>query len=288
MASDVLDSANAAQGQGEGGAERAYRLRYREPLKGRAAWTDTLEVLASHKSIRAYKPDPVTPETLRTLITAAQSAPSSSNLQFWSVVAVEDPERKARLAEYAGNQAHIANCPLFLVWIVDLARHEAFAKVEGISDDGLDYLESFVVGVVDATLAAQNLLTAAESLGLGGVYIGGMRNHPLEVSKELHLPPRTFAVFGMCLGYPVEGSKASVKPRLPQEVVLHHEHYTPAEQQLAGVMDYNAKARAFQEEQGMRIQDWTKQAATRMRGPEALSNRHVLREVLNRLGFQLK
>lgn len=286
MASDVLDNPAASNSEDE--AARAFRLRYREALEGSSAWTETLKVLTAHKSVRAYAEQPVTPETLQALILAAQSAPTSSNLQFWSVVAVEDQARKDRLAELAGGQVHISTCPLFLVWIVDLARAEALAKAEGIADEGLDYLEAFVVGVVDATLAAQNLFAAAESLGLGGVYIGGMRNHPLEVAKELHLPPRAFAVFGMCLGYPVEGSTASVKPRLPQGVVLHREHYTPVETQMPGVLDYNAKARGFQQEQGMRIQDWTKQAATRMRGPEALTNRHLLRECLNRLGFQLK
>ncbi len=245
-------------------------------------------MLTAHKSVRSYSDRPITPDVLQSLVLAAQSAPTSSNLQFWSVVAVEDQERKNRLSQYAGGQRHIETCPLFLVWIVDLARHAEFAKAEGIADEGLDYLEAFVVGVVDATLAAQTLFAAAESLGLGGVYIGGMRNHPIEVAHELHLPPRAFAVFGMCLGYPVEGSTASVKPRLPQEVVLHHEHYTPAPDQMPGVADYNAKARAFQVEQKMREQNWTAQAATRMRGPEALSGRHVLREVLNRLGFQLR
>lgn len=285
MASDVLDSTTAAESE----AARAYRLRYREAMEGASAWNDTLRVLTAHKSVRSYSDRKISPETLQTLILAAQSAPTSSNLQFWSVVAVEDQERKNRLSQYAGVQKHIETCPLFLVWIVDLARHAEFAKAEaGIGDGGLDYLEAFVVGVVDATLAAQNLFTAAESLGLGGVYIGGMRNNPIEVAHELHLPPQAFAVFGMCLGYPVEGSKASVKPRLPQEVVLHHEHYKPASEQMEGVAAYNAKARSFQVEQGMREQNWTTQAATRMRGPEALSGRHVLRECLNRLGFQLK
>ncbi|MEF2985466.1 nitroreductase family protein, partial [Pseudomonas aeruginosa] len=95
---------------------------------------------------------------------------SSSNLQTWSVVAVQDPDRKARLAELAGNQGHIREAPLFLVWVADLARTRAVATAAGSPAEGLDYLESLLVAVIDAALAAQNAVVALESLGLGAVY----------------------------------------------------------------------------------------------------------------------
>ena len=88
-------------------------------------------------------------------------------MQTWSVVAVEDPARKARLAELASGQKHIVQCPLYLVWCVDLARLAPRGRERQIVLDGLDYLEPFIVGVVDAALAAQNAAIALESLGLG-------------------------------------------------------------------------------------------------------------------------
>ena len=94
--------------------------------------------------------------------------------------------------------------------------------------EGTHYVEEFIVGVVDAALAAQSALIAAESLGLGGVYIGAMRNLPEQMAAELALPPHAFAVFGMSIGYPDPARETGIKPRLPQSVVLHREQYSAA------------------------------------------------------------
>ncbi len=92
------------------------------PFNPEQRWNDTLAVLLAHRSVRAYLPDVLPPQTLEILVAAAQSASTSSNLQTWSVVAVKDPVRKDTLAQLAGNQAHIRQCPLFLIWLADLAR----------------------------------------------------------------------------------------------------------------------------------------------------------------------
>lgn len=76
---------------------------------------------------------------------------------------------------------------------------------------------------IDAALAAQNATIAAESLGLGTVYIGGIRNQPVRVTETIQLPPHLFTVFGLCVGYPDEAKPAAIKPRLPQAAVLHRE-----------------------------------------------------------------
>jgi len=81
-----------------------------------------LRTLLGHRSVRDYSASPIGEETLRLLLAAAQSAASSSNLQLWSVVAIEDPERKRAVSELAGRQRHIVDCPLFLAWIADLHR----------------------------------------------------------------------------------------------------------------------------------------------------------------------
>ena len=187
--------------------------------------TPLIEQLLAHRSVRAYLPDPVSDAQLGAIIAAAQSAASSSNLNVWSVVAVRDAGTRARLAELAGNQAHVRDAPLQLVWLADLARLRRIAGQLARPSAGLDYTEMFITAVIDAALAAQNAAAAAESLGLGIVYIGGMRNHPEEVAALLELPPEVFAVFGMCLGTPDPAHPAEVKPRLPQPAVLHLERY---------------------------------------------------------------
>jgi nitroreductase len=249
-------------------------------------WNQTLTTLLTHCSVRAYLPDPLPSQTLELLVAAAQSAATSSNLQTWSVVAVEDPTRKDTLAQLAGNQAHIRQCPLFLVWLADLARLHQLAGQRGLSAAGLDYLEMFVTATIDATLAAQNATIAAESLGLGTVYIGGIRNQPEQVAKTLQLPPHLFAVFGLCVGYPDPAKPAAIKPRLPQASVLHRETYQA--EQAEAITQYNEIMQRFYESQQMNVAgDWVEHSIKRVATPQALSGRDRLKESLQRLGFPL-
>jgi nitroreductase len=268
--------------------QSALQQRYRTELPTGIAWNETLDVLLAHHSTRAFLTDPLPEETLETLIAAAQSAATSSNLQAWSVVAVEDPQRRARLAALAGNQQHIVVAPLFLAWLVDLNRLGKVAELGGNKAEALSYLECFLLGVIDAALAAQNAMVALQSLGLGAVYIGGMRNKPAEVATELNLPPHVFTVFGMAIGRPDPARPASVKPRLPQRALVSHEQYSFGEPQIQAIGIYNRALREFQREQGMTDQDWTTQVAKRLRSGKSLDGRDVLRQVLNGMGFELR
>jgi nitroreductase len=246
-----------------------------------------LQQLLSHRSVRAYLPTALPPGTLESLVAAAQSASSSANLQAWSVVAVEDSERKARLSVLAGNQAHIRQCPLFLVWLADLARLEQAAGELGQRAEGLDFLESLLVAIIDAALAAQNAVVALESQGLASVYIGGIRNQIEAVAQELALPQRVFPVFGLCVGYEDPGQPATVKPRLPQSAVLHRERYQLAEQLLA-MRDYDETMRQFYQAQGMRPAQWSQHSVERVASAKALQGRDRLKQALQRLGFEMR
>jgi nitroreductase len=278
------DNAKAA-----GDPRDLIRARYRrDDAPEPAAWSETLEVLLSHRSVRAYLPDALPEGTVETLVAAAQSAASSSNLQVWSVVAVEEPARKARLAALAGNQKHILEAPLLLVWLIDFDRLTQLSKADGVRSEALDYTETFLLGAVDTSLAAQSAVTALESLGLGSVYIGGIRNHPAEVAAELGLPAHVFALFGLVVGRPDPKRPTGVKPRLPQTSVLFREQYRWTDAQAQAAEGYNPAIRAFQREQGMVEKDWTQQARERTRGPSSMAGRHVLRDVLAKLGFELR
>jgi len=260
--------------------------RYRNDQRLEGRWNETVDTILSHRSVRQYLPTPVPYEAVELAVAAAQSAPSSSNLQAWSVVAVEDAGRRSRLNAVAGNQRQIAQAPLLLIWLADLARPRAIATERGSTAEGLDYIESFLLGVIDAALAAQNAVVALESLGLGTCYIGAIRNDPETVARELGLPDGVFPVFGLTVGFPDPAVPAGIKPRLAQSTVLHREIYRPElPQDLA---DYNRVLRSFQSEQAMPSIDWTDQVLSRIGTVESLKGRHVLGEVTRRLGFKLK
>ncbi|MEW6121818.1 MAG: NADPH-dependent oxidoreductase [Pseudomonadota bacterium] len=249
--------------------------------------TDTIGGLLAHRSVRAFSDRPLPDGLIETLVAAAQSASSSSNLQTFSVVAVDNPQTKARLAELAAGQKHVAEAPLVLVWLADLARLEEIGTRADAPTDALAYLETLFVGIIDAALAAQNAVVALESLGLGAVYIGALRNRPEDVAALLGLPKNVFAVFGLCVGYEDPARPADVKPRLSQKLVLHRERYDPALAQ-APLESYEAALTAFQETQKMPPLGWAPVALKRVKGAASLSGRDRMREALHALGFGLK
>jgi nitroreductase len=266
----------------------ALTLRYgagAEPAAG--PWNDVVATLLAHRSVRGFRADALAAGTLETLIAAAQSASTSSNLQTWSVVAVRDPAKKAALAKLANNQKHIEQCPLFLVWTADVSRNQRLGDAAGVTLESMPYFESFLVAAIDAALAAQNATIAAESLGLSMVYIGALRNNPIEVGRLLGLPPGAMGLFGMCVGYPLPSVTNEVKPRLPQAAVLFHDTYD-ATNEPALRAAYDARIAAFSRRHEMTQDTWTKRVTGRMGKIAAMSGRDKLVSILNSMGFPLR
>lgn len=250
-------------------------------------WSPVLETLLAHHSVRKYLSTALPDGTLELLVAAAQSAATSSNLQTWSVVAVEDPARKAMFAELCNNQKHVAQCPLFLIWLADLGRAATLGQEREAVIEAIDYSDIFLAAIIDAALAAQNAVATAESLGLGSVYIGGIRNHIERVAAELQLPPMVTPVFGLCIGYPDPSETASVKPRLPQAAVLHRETYSWAQQKPA-IETYDKTLKAYFDGQGMQTGGWTRSVMSRLRGIEQLTGREGLKDSFRKFGFRMK
>jgi hypothetical protein len=119
------------------------------------------------------------------------------------------------------------------------------------------------------------------------VYIGALRNNPQEVAKVVGLPPGTFGVFGMCVGYASPAIVAEVKPRLSQDVVLHHEVYDATGEQARRAA-YDSRMSAFSARNEMAADNWTKRVIGRMAKLAALSGRDKMVAALNKMGFELK
>lgn len=243
-----------------------------------------VDSIMNHRTVRAYLPDALPDGLLEWGIAAASSAATSSNLQTWSVVAVKDKARRDRLATLCGNQEHIRQAPVFLAWVADLSRLERAAVQEDQHDLVLDYSDFFLTSVIDASITAQNAANAYEAAGLGTVYIGGARNNPEEISSLLQLPPRSFAAFGMCVGWPDPTRPTGIKPRLPQSVVLHHETYQGGRERPF-IEQYDEQASAFQVEQNLPPRTWTSHAAKNAADHDLVDPRKDLSDVLTRLGF---
>jgi len=183
---------------------------------------EVIKLLQSHRSVRKFTSQPVSQEVLDELIKCGQAASTSSFIQACTVIQVEDKEKREQLVELAGNQPYIASAARFVVYCADMNRHKIACDMH---DAGMlsGYTEQFITATVDCALFAQNVITAAHSLGIEGLYIGGIRNNIQAVTELLGLPHLVYPVFGMCLGYPAQNPE--VKPRLPLSVVLKKDKY---------------------------------------------------------------
>ncbi len=196
-----------------------------------------IETMKNHRSIRSYKAQEISNEVIDTLIDVAQAAPNSINGQQTSVLVIRDQATREKLAELSGGQAWVAEAPVFFLFIADFYKIKVASEMTGLPLNITDSVESIMVASVDVGLSSQNMMTAAESLGLGIVPIGGIRKNPDEVIKLLGLPEYTFPILGIAAGYPANPSKR--KPRMDKSVYRHDETYQK-ETVKASIQDYDA------------------------------------------------
>lgn len=186
---------------------------------------ETFKLLRAHRSIRKFEDKPVPDALVREIVSCGQAAASSSNVQAVTVIQVQNSESREQLATLAGGQPYVVSAGAFLVYCADLHRSALACESQG-GQFAPGMMEHFIIATVDVALAAQSSVVAAESLGLGICYIGGLRNKPAEVAALLQLPEQVYPVFGLCLGYPAQDPE--VKPRLPTAAVLQQEVYNDA------------------------------------------------------------
>jgi nitroreductase len=243
----------------------------------------TVDLLQSHRSIRRYTEESIPKEILGEILTSAQWAPSSHNMQVYSMIVVDDQEKKKVLSEVAGSQRYVAECPVFIVFCADFYRLQLTSEMWGTKFE-VDEVENLLVAGVDTALAAENALIAARSYGLGGVMIGGIRNNPERVKELLGLPKYTIPIMGLCLGYP--NQEPWQKPRTPKEVVVHYNHYLPKEKVIEGLGKYEEITANYykQRTNGARTEGWTKQMADYISNPRRVH----LKDFIKKQGFNFE
>ena len=220
-----------------------------------------LESLFKHKSIRKYKNQPLEEEKLQLILKAAQAAPTWCNGQQVSIIIVKDQARKDKMKDLCWGQKYIGECPVFLVFCADFYRCSlAFEKAGKTKEEFEKYvknIDTVFIGCHDVGIAMQNAVVAAESMGLGTVDIGAIRNKSLEVSKELNLPKYVIPICGLCVGYP--DADPGIKPRLPVSSVAFEEKYDTAKAK-AGIDEYDVTLNKYlnERETNARDSNWTK------------------------------
>ena len=192
----------------------------------------TLARMLGRRTVRNYADRPVPEALLTVLLAAALSASSKSDYQQASILRLDDRKKRARIAGLIPAMPWIGTAPLFLVFLADARRLRRVSEQRGkpaASDD----LEAFFNASVDAALALQSFVLAAEAVGLGCCPISVIRNHLPTVCPLLELPPGVIPVAGLCVGYPA--GQGFVSMRLPPAVTLHRDRYS--DESLAAEID---------------------------------------------------
>ncbi len=205
-----------------------------------------LEQLAKRKSVRAYEDKEITQEEKAAIITAAAMAPTAGNQQLYTILDVTDQDLKNRLADLCDHQPFIAKGKLVLVFCADCKKwYDAFSfagcnpRKPGAGD--------FLLAVNDALIAAQNAVTAAESLGIGSCYIGDVMENCEQMRDTLNLPTYVFPAALLVFGYPTEQQKARKKPqRIEEKYLVQENTYQPLSgQELSDMLSYKAGEKGY-------------------------------------------
>jgi nitroreductase/FMN reductase [NAD(P)H] len=196
--------------------------------------------LLDRRVVRRYKDEPVPDSLLDALLAAAQSAPTKSDLQQYSIVVMRDAARIRQIADWIGTMDWIATAPVFLVWCGDMRRNQRLCEQHGMPHAN-NNLDTFLNTAVDCSLAMAQFMAAAEAVGLGTCPISYVRSHIERVTPLLSLPSGVYPVAGLTVGWPV--FRRPVSMRLPPSVVVHRERYDDT-QQDAEIRSYDERRRA--------------------------------------------
>ena len=182
--------------------------------------------LLDRRVTRRYTEQPVPDSLLDALLAAAQSAPTKSDLQQYSVVVMRDRARIKQIADWIGTMDWIASAPVFLVWCGDMRRNQRLCEQHGMPHAN-NNLDTFLNTAVDCSLAMAQFIAAADAVGLGTCPISYVRSHIERVTPLLSLPPGVYPVVGPCrrlAGVPPPGVDAPAAVRRGASRTLRRQH----------------------------------------------------------------
>ena len=214
---------------------------------------EIIRQLHSRKSVRVYTEREITPEEKAAILEAAVQAPSAGNQQLYTILDITDPELKEALVHTCDEQPMIAQAKMVLIFCADCKKwYDAYLATDcnprkpGVGD--------LLLAVCDTVIAAQNAVTAAESLGIGSCYIGDVMENCAEQRRLLQLPEYVMPVGMVIFGFPTQQQMDRPKPeRVDMKHIVHENGYRPMDAAeleemwtpRAGLREYGDYMRAF-------------------------------------------
>lgn len=176
----------------------------------------------NRRSVRDYSDRQISDRDIELIIDAASHAPSTGNMQLYSVVVTRDPEILRRLAPAHFNQPAFVKAPVVLTFCADFNRFEHWCRLND-AVPGFNNAQSLLSAIMDVSIFAQQVVTIAEQEGLGTCYLGTTAYNAPEIARVLELPDRVLPVLSVSLGYPSGDNARS--PRLPVQAIMHRDTY---------------------------------------------------------------
>ena len=225
-----------------------------------------IDVLLNHRSIREFKSTPISPQQLNVLLDVAKRTASSQGMQSFSIIHITKPELKAAIAEIC-HQEYVARVPELLIFLVDAYRNSRLAREQGIEGTAERDSDRFFQGWTDASLAAQNVVAAAEMAGFGTVYFGSILNNVPKMIELLGLPELTFPMLGLGIGVPAQ--EPQLKPRMPKEANIFEDQYKVFDSYLELLEDYNEEMSQYYDlrDTNKRVDSFSLQIAKKAQSP---------------------
>lgn len=203
---------------------------------------NTVLTQQSHRTIREFKDMEVPGEIWEELMEVARRTASSNGMQTYSIIRITDKALKEEISKVC-NQEYVRRAPELLIFIVDNFRNYSILKEKNKDTSHAGSMDWFIQGFTDGVLAIQNIVNAAESMGLGALYLGSVLNNPGEIIKLLNLPKLTFPILGLGIGYPNQDPQ--LKPRMEMKLRVFENGYSLNTNILEKLMDYDEEMQTY-------------------------------------------
>jgi len=245
---------------------------------------DTIKIQLEHRTIREFEDRPVPEEILKQLIKVASRTATSNGLQACSIIRITDQAKKAELADIC-KQEYVARMPEIWIFIADQYRNGQIAKEKNCHEESIKDMDRFFQAFTDACLMAQNVVTAAESIGLGTVYLGSILNDPMRTIKLLNLPKLTFPALGLGFGYPNQNPQ--LKPRMDMELRMFENGYVCFDNYLDMIKEYDEIMQTYYDlrQANKRVDSFSNQVVTKLMNVNPVRQRIV--NAIVKQGFDL-
>ena len=237
----------------------------------------------NHRTIREFKDENIPREVFEQLIEVARRTATASGMQASTIIRVTDPEKRKKIAAVC-KQEYVARAPELLILVADQYRNYKIAEEKGFNEPSARNIDGFFSAFTDACITTQNIVNAAESMGLGAVYLGSILNDAEKIIDILDLPELTIPVVGLGLGYPNQNPQ--LKPRMEMELRLFENTYKQFDNYLEEIKEYDIEMQTYYDlrDANNRVDCFSDQVVKKLKNP--IPKRSEMLNIMHKQGFK--